>query len=222
MKNKIYTIGVLIFVATAIIISCNLTNKKTEAANLATVKIGTQNWTVNNLSTCYYRNGDSIPQVQDTTAWENLTTGAWCYYNNNKDNDTVYGKLYNYYAVIDSRGLAPQGFHIPSDGEWTILTDFLGGEKEAGTKMKTTSGWENDSLKNGNGNNSSGFAGIPAGFRRYSGSFLKNGLTGIWWSKTEGNSNYSWSRFLSNANGFVNRHGDCKKKAGLSVRCLKD
>jgi uncharacterized protein (TIGR02145 family) len=105
------------------------------------IKIGTQTWTTKNLEVETYRNGEVIPQVQDANAWANLKTGAWCYYENNTANGTTYGKLYNWYAVNDPRGLAPQGYHIPSDAEWTILTDYLGGESVAGKKMKSTSGW---------------------------------------------------------------------------------
>ena len=189
------------------------------------LKIGKQVWMVENLNVYTFKNGDSRPQAKTTEEWmqagENLQP-AWCYYDNDSSNGTKLGKLYNFYAVSDPRGLAPKGYNIPSDADWSMLTNFLGGEKKAGKKMKSISGWELDSIKNGNGTNSSGFEGLPAGFRRYNGSFFKKGQTGIWWSKTEGESNYSWSRFLSNANDFVDRHGDCKRMAGLSVRCLKD
>ena len=138
-----------------------------------TVTIGSQVWTSKNLDVATYRNGDVIPQVQDPNAWENLTTGAWCYYDNDASNGTKYGKLYNWYAVNDPRGLAPKGYHIPSDAEWTQLSDYLGGESEAGTKMKSTSGW----VENGNGTNSSGFSGLPGGYRDYNGAFDYIGIT---------------------------------------------
>jgi uncharacterized protein (TIGR02145 family) len=105
-----------------------------------TVTIGTQVWTTKNLDVATYRNGDVIPQVQDKDAWANLTTGAWCYYENDAKNGVKYGKLYNWYAVNDPRGLAPAGWHIPTDGEWTVLENSLG--DDAGKKMKSTSGWE--------------------------------------------------------------------------------
>ena len=106
------------------------------------VAIGSQVWMSTNLNVSTYRNGDVIPQVQDKDAWAKLTTGAWCYYENNAANGTKYGKLYNWYAVNDARGLAPAGWHIPTDGEWTVLSTYLGGEDVAGKKMKSTSGWE--------------------------------------------------------------------------------
>lgn len=98
------------------------------------ILIGNQTWTKKNLDVATYRNGDAIPQVQDST-WETLTTGAWCYYENNTDNGTTYGKLYNWYAVNDPRGLAPNGYHIPTDAEWTTLSTYLGGDSIAGNKM---------------------------------------------------------------------------------------
>jgi uncharacterized protein (TIGR02145 family) len=108
-----------------------------------TVIIGSQVWTSTNLNVSTYRNGDIIPQVKDKDAWAGLTTGAWCYYENDAANGTKYGKLYNWYAVNDARGLAPKGYHIPSDAEWTKLTDYLGGRSAAGTKMKSAVGWRN-------------------------------------------------------------------------------
>ena len=133
------------------------------------IKIGAQTWTTKKLDVETYRNGDAIPQVEDQEEWANLTTGAWCYYENESDNCTTYGNLYNWYAVNDPRGLAPKGFHIPSDAEWTILTENLG--YKAGTKMKSTSGWDDD----GNGTNSSGFAGLPGGQRGHNGYFYHIG-----------------------------------------------
>ena len=107
-----------------------------------TVTIGSQVWTSKNLNVSTYRNGDIIPQVQNEEAWAKLTTGAWCYYDNDTSNGTKYGKLYNWYAVHDPRGLAPKGYHIPTDAEWKALTDYLGSEREAGTKMKSENGWK--------------------------------------------------------------------------------
>ena len=183
-----------------------------------TVTIGSQVWTSKNLDVATYRNGDVIPQVQDENAWENLTTGAWCYYDNDASNGTEYGKLYNWYAVNDPRGLAPNGYHIPTDAEWTQLSDYLGGESEAGTKMKSTSGW----VVNGNGTNSSGFSGLPGGFRRNSlGTFDAIGEDGYWWSSTENGTNAAWDRVLVYNNGNVYRYYSSKVN-GFSVRCLRD
>ena len=182
-----------------------------------TVTIGTQVWTSKNLNVSTYRNGDVIPQVQDEQAWAKLTTGAWCYYNNDSSNGTKYSKLYNWYAVHDPRGLAPNGYHIPTDEEWKKLTDYLGGESGAGTKMKSTSGWNN----NGNGTNSSGFSGLPGGFRYINGTFNYIGYLGYWWGSTEDYANDAWPRYLSYGYGFVYRYS-YDKGYGFSVRCLRD
>ncbi len=109
-----------------------------------TVTIGTQTWTATNLDIATFRNGDAIPQAKTTEEWKAAgenKQATWCYYENNSENGTKYGKLYNWYAVNDSRGLAPAGYHIPTDEEWTVLSTFLGGEDIAGKKMKSTSGW---------------------------------------------------------------------------------
>jgi uncharacterized protein (TIGR02145 family) len=182
-----------------------------------TVTIGTQVWTSKNLDVATYRNGDVIPQVQDENAWANLTTGAWCYYNNDASNGTKYGKLYNWYAVNDPRGLAPKGYHIPTDEEWTKLSDYLGGEEEAGTKMKSTSGWYN----NGNGTNSSGFSGLPGGSRDNYGAFRGIDYNGYWWSSTESGTYDAWLRYLYYYFGNVYRYSK-NKGSGVSVRCLRD
>ena len=182
-----------------------------------TVTIGTQAWTSKNLDVATYRNGDVIPQVQDANAWASLTTGAWCYYDNDASNGTKYGKLYNWYAVNDPRGLAPKGFHIPSDAEWTVLTDYLGGTAAAGTKMKSSTGWDS----NGNGTNSSGFAGFPGGYRYYSGTFSYIGRNGDWWSAREDDSYGAWLRSLNYDDGSVDRSNNDERDA-FSVRCLGD
>jgi uncharacterized protein (TIGR02145 family) len=116
------------------------------------VKICNSTWMKSNLMVSKYRNGDVIPQVSDPTQWANLTTGAWCYYTNDTANGPIYGKLYNWYAVIDSRGLAPIGWHVPSDLEFTTLSNCLGGEPIAGGKMKATNLWDSP---NTGANNSS-------------------------------------------------------------------
>lgn len=144
------------------------------------VTIGTQVWTSKNLDVETYRNGDIIPQVQDKHAWAELTAGAWCYYDNDASNGTKYGKLYNWYAVHDPRGLAPNGYHIPADAEWPQLSDYLGGEDKAGTKMKSTSVW-----KENNGTNNSGFSGLPGGNRDSDGRFNLIDYYGFCWSSAE-------------------------------------
>jgi hypothetical protein len=183
-----------------------------------TVKIGNQVWMLENLNVVHYANGDPIPEVKDEDKWSQLNSGAWCYYDSDIANGKVYGKLYNWYAVNDARGLAPKGWHIPTDAEWTLLTDHLGGMDIAGTKMKSTSGW----WDNRNSTNSSGFSGLPGGstFRDYDGDG-SIGYVSEWWSSTEYDTDDAWYRKLTYYDGLVNSNGDFKYR-GLSVRCLRD
>jgi uncharacterized protein (TIGR02145 family) len=174
-----------------------------------------------NLDVLTYRNGDVIPQVTDPTAWANLTTGAWCFYNNDPLNGAIYGKIYNWYAVNDPRGLAPQGWHIPTDEEWTTLSTLLGGNTAAGGKMKTT-GITRWITPNASATNESGFSGLPGGLRSDSnGSFSSLGGYTAWWSSTEVGSTNSLTRYLDYRNGTINT-GNGNKKYGFSVRCLRD
>lgn len=182
------------------------------------IPIGTQIWTTRNLEVTTYRNGDVIPQVTDPTAWANLTTGAWCYYQNNTANGPIYGKLYNWHAVNDSRGLAPTGYHIPSDAEWTTLTDYLGGVGVAGGKMKATTLWNSP---NTDATNSSGFTALPGGLRNNFGTFFNIGSIGTWWSSSGFAAPDAWFRYLEYNNGNASRESS-DKKAGFSVRLIKD
>ena len=180
------------------------------------VTIGSQIWTTKNLDVEAYRNGDAITQVQDSSTWAKLSTGAWCYYENKSANGSSYGKLYNWYAVNDPRGLAPKGYHIPSNEEWTTLTDYLGGQSQAGTKMKSSSGWPNYF----NGSNTIGFEGLPGGYRNSFGDFNNIGAYGFWWSSSESNDRYAWGRCLKSS-GDIGRSKDANRN-GFSVRCLRD
>jgi uncharacterized protein (TIGR02145 family) len=173
-----------------------------------------------NLDVAFYRNGDPIPQVTDATAWAALTTGAWCYYNNDPTQGNKYGKLYNWYAVNDPRGLAPQGWHVPSDAEWTTLETTLGGSSVAGGKMKEA-GTLNWTTPNTSSTNESGFAGLPGGFRFSGGTFSSIGEVGYWWSSTEYNTGNAWYRGLGCNYGYVSS-GNYNKVGGFSVRCLRD
>ncbi|WP_034917662.1 fibrobacter succinogenes major paralogous domain-containing protein [Gillisia sp. CAL575] len=184
------------------------------------IKIGDQTWMAENLNVDKFSNGDLIPEVKSKKEWENAGINeqpAWCYYENDSENGTTYGKLYNWYAVSDSRGLAPSGWHIPSNKEWTQLTDYLGGEDKAGTKMKSESGW----MHKGKGTNKSGYLGLPGGWRNY-GNFDGIGEYGYWWSSTENTSCCAWISFLQYSNGSVNGSGNYNKDKGLSVRALRD
>lgn len=182
-----------------------------------TVTIGTQEWTSENLNVEHYRNGDLIPQVQNKNEWLNLTTGAWCYYNNDSANGKTYGKLYNWFAVNDSRGLAPEGWHIPGDTEWTILTDFLGGA--VGGKLKATTLWQSPNTE---ATNESGFTGLPGGGRGSNGRFDFIGKFCFFWSASEDVNGTKWNRNLRYNRSDVGRDGGNYEKDGLSVRCVRD
>ena len=184
------------------------------------VTIGTQVWTTKNLDVATFRNGDAIPEAKTNKEWEAAGENkqpAWCYYENNAANGTKYGKLYNWYAVNDARGLAPTGYHIPTDDEWTVLSTYLGGEDVAGKKMKNSSGW-NDS---GNGNNSSGFSGLPGGERFPEGYFYYVGDSGTFWSASDSDVRQAWYRCLDNTKSNLYR-ADPYKNDGFSVRCVRD
>jgi uncharacterized protein (TIGR02145 family) len=222
---------ILIIVVLFIVCSCSTSADDNGNSNvsLPNVTIGTQIWQITNLDVTTYRDGTPIPQVTDPTAWANLTTGAWCYYNNDPANNATYGKLYNWYAVAGiydtdpstpNKILAPQGWHVPSDAEWTTLTTFLGGESVAGGKMKSTgtSLWQSP---NTSATNESGFTGLPSGGRGNSSSFDTFGVNGFWWSLSEYDSTNAWSHFLRYDGGNALR-GYANKNYGLSVRCLRD
>ncbi|MEY3085574.1 MAG: hypothetical protein RL037_1754 [Bacteroidota bacterium] len=248
MKNACLILSAVLMTAISVS-SCGEGASKGEDTPME-VTVEKQVWMTQNLNVDKFRNGDPIPIAKTDEDWEKAGTDgkpAWCYYDNDPKNGIKYGKLYNWYAVNDSRGLAPAGWHIPTDAEWTILSDYLGGEDAAGTKMKSTSGWENYGCKkcdggsseykkicsackgtqsnssepfSGNGTNSSGFSGLPGGYRD-SGPFDLIGRYGKWWSSTEGGAGDAWSRELGCNYGSVDR-GDWVKTVGFSVRCLRD
>ena len=184
------------------------------------VKIGNQVWMSMNLDVSTFRNGETIPQAKNDKEWLNATISrkaAFCYYKYDPKNGEKYGKLYNWYAVIDSRGLAPQGYHIPSAQEWDDLIVFLGGSAIAGFKLKSTSGWAN----NVGGDNSSGFNGLPGGLCLYEGNFFNRAEIGIFWSSSKAAWDRVWVRYLYGNSGraFKETYGF---GTGLSVRCLRD
>jgi len=201
--------------------SSSSTTTTTTTSAIPNVVIGTQRWSTINLDVSTYRDGTPIPEVTDPTEWANLTTGAWCYYDNDPANGPVYGKLYNWYAVnnIANGGLAPVGQHIPTDTEWNTLITFLGGESVAGGKMKST-----DMLwisPNVGATNESGFTGLPGGFQFFFGGFSNIGSGGLWWTLTEFNATNVWYYTLSNFTDDSGR-GNSNKNSGFSVRCIID
>jgi uncharacterized protein (TIGR02145 family) len=175
---------------------------------------------LNNLDVSKYRNGDDIPQVTNPSAWASLTTGAWCYYENNSANGTTYGKLYNWYAVRDPRGLAPVGWHIPTLNEFTTLSNCLGGSTVSGGPLKETGTLHWNSPNTG-ATNSSGFTSLPSGYRTNVGTFSTHGIFALYWSSTSFDATQAYGRRVRydmaafNVLIYTNI-------GGLAVRCLKD
>jgi uncharacterized protein (TIGR02145 family) len=197
--------------------SCSGTSEVQDIKQVKTITIGNQIWMAVNLDIGYFRNGDPIPQVTSDAEWRkagNEGKPAWCYYNNDEANGKKYGRLYNWYAITDPRGLAPEGWHLPTDEEWNILAETLG--SKAGTVMKSKN-WQG-----GQGTGDSGFEGLPGGNRNHDGSFHLINNYGVWWSATASQqAGYAWFRSLTSANAFLTRDYSNKAK-GLSVRLLKD
>ena len=195
-----------------------------EGNSYKTVYIGTQQWMAENLKVSKYSDGTTIPNITGNTEWSYLTTGAWSYYNNDVANNAKYGKLYNWYAVSKysngNRNVCPTGWHVPTDSEWTVLTDYLGGTTVAGGKMKEvgTTSWISP---NTGVTNTSLFTGLPGGSRYSNGNYDHIGYYGNWWSSSEDGTDGAWVRYLDNDYGDANRGGNGKKN-GLSVRCLRD
>lgn len=186
-----------------------------------TVKIGDQWWMAENLKATHYRNGEAIPNVTDKPTWVGLSTGAYCEYENNSTNVTTYGRLYNWYAVNDSRNIAPTGWHVPTDAEWITMTTYLGGGSVAGGKMKET-GTTHWGSPNTGATNESGFTALPGGYRHSNGDFMSISYITYFWSSTESSSSNAWDRFLYYEDSVVNRYADDAKQYGCSVRCVKD
>ena len=185
------------------------------------VIIGNQEWMVENLRTSKYSDGTSIPNVTNNTQWGNLSTGAWSHYENDSSQyEAISGKLYNWYAVIDPRGLAPNGWHVPTDAEWTVLTDYLSANGHSGAEgraLKSKSGWN----YGGNGIDDYGWLGLPGGSRNGDGYFGNVGNFGSWWSSSQSDAYDAWNRDLSSFYDAVYSYY-YNKRNGFSVRCLRD
>jgi uncharacterized protein (TIGR02145 family) len=201
-----------------------------EGNNYTTVLIGNQEWMAENLRTAFYANGDSIPNITDNTAWMASTSGAWCYYNNSINSGQVYGKLYKWYATVDPRNLCPAGWHVPSDSEWNTMIGFIDplffpdtlGEVQshiAGGKLKSVTGW---SAPNTAATNETGFSALPGGYRNYWNQYSYNLNTAAqFWTSTEIDADWVYTRFLNHTSGDIYRD-DMNKRAGFSVRCVRD
>ncbi len=190
-----------------------------------TTIIGTQEWMTENLKVSKYNDGKVIPNITDSSQWSDDTLGAWCYYNNDITNNPSYGKLYNWYVIStttnsNKKNICPTGWHVPTDNEWTVLTDYLGGESVAGDKLKAAStlGWSN--LINKDATNTSLFTAVPGGYRLNNGFFMI-GDNGNWWSSSI-DSNRVWTRDLNAGFDvvFIRHHPPMQR--GLSIRCVKN
>ncbi len=210
-----------VFVALTSVLSCSsdeLTD--IDGDNYQIVKIGTQVWMAENLRVTHYRNGDPIPIVTDDTAWAGLTSGACCSYDNDDSRIATLGRLYNWFAVNDSRNIAPVGWHVPSDAEWQTLIDYLGGDSIAGAKMKETgtSYWVSP---NTGASNESRFSARPGGDRSGTGHDYDVGDVAYFWSISTDSSRHVLIRGLSFDNMTAGRFRT-DKQDGISVRCVKD
>lgn len=229
--------GFLLLSIVFLLSACSNGNKKNSNNNVLNldktkkVKIGTQTWMAENLNVSTFRNGDPILQAKTDEEWEKAGKNkqpAWCYYDNDPENGSKYGKLYNWFAVNDPRGLAPKGWHVPSNHEWGILSAFLGGREIAGRKMKSSNGWQTIEINRekyyGNGSNESGFTGYPGGIR--SGAYYENkfngiGVYGSWWSSSLDDIQLVFCRSLILKFDYIWVHTE-GKSLGQSVRCIKD
>lgn len=228
-KASIFLSALLMSVV--LVISCR-ENSSNESETPNEVIIGKQLWMGKNLNVDKFRNGEIIPEAKTKEEWEKAGENeqpAWCYYNNDNTNGEKYGKLYNWFAVNDPRGLAPKGWKIPSYEDWKKLIDYLGGTDIAGFKMKSVNGWS----ENGNGSNESGFSGLPSGSRMEMDDFKFDGKSGNWWSSTQGGTftdglegalSYSAIGLTLDPEEYV-IFGDWSgyyKVNGFSVRCVRD
>jgi len=187
----------------------------------STVAIGDQVWMAENLKTTHYNNGDPIPTGYANPEWAGLSTGAYAVYNDDPQLFEIYGSLYNWHAVDDARDICPEGFHVPSDEEWTILTDYLGGTNIAGGALKEA-GLDHWLSPNTGATNSSGFTALPGGYRRYTdGSYLNLHYYGYFWTSSLGINDEAWGRKMVSSSSGISRTRH-NKLNGYSVRCIGD
>ena len=199
-----------------------------EGNTYKTIQIGNQLWMAENLKTSKYRDGTAIPTGLSDNAWQNANTGAYAIYNNDEANNTTYGKLYNWYAVKDSRNLCPVGWHIPDNSEWATLENYLGAPYlQAGKLAALPNLWQRRNQGDVvEATNESGFSGLPAGERSSSGRYFDIGVGTNWWSSTSSytrNPYYPFS-FIGSAGGIFPSAliYEYSTRYGYSVRCLRD
>jgi uncharacterized protein (TIGR02145 family) len=202
------------------------------------IKIGNQTWMAENLKSTKFRNGESISNVTDAALWTNATFAASCNYNNDASNGLKYGKLYNWYSVNDSRNICPVGWHVPTEAEWAILTNYLivngynydgtTSDNKLGKALASKTDWIESTYVGAVGNditknNSSGFNGLPSGVRNADGTFSDIGNSCVWWTTSIGSSSTNaWFRYILSSGAYTNSYPDGNMKRGYSVRCIKD
>jgi uncharacterized protein (TIGR02145 family) len=213
-----------------VLVSCTATQSGDSVKDIdgnvyKTIKIGNQLWMAENLKVTHYRNGDEIPNRTDDDEWDSAS-GGYCNYDNDAANAEIYGHLYNWFAINDSRKLAPEGWHVPTDEEWQKLIDFLGGDAVAGGKMKSVGSLEDGGDlwqgSNKSATNESGFTALPGGYRYNHGDFDGIGDMSYFWSATESNAGNAWYRYLYYGKSNVYRDDSGWKQAGYGVRCVRD
>lgn len=184
--------------------------------NYKAVKIGNQWWMTGNLKVTRYRTSEPIPLVTDLSKWKNLSTGAYCNYNDDANNVAIYGRLYNWYAANDSRKIAPAGWHVATDAEWNQLILTLGGASVAGGKLKE-SGLAHWQDPNSGATNEYGFFALPGGWRGDDGEYDHLGSLAVFWPSTE--SHFAWCLSCSYSLAY---NLEYNRQYGFSVRCVKD
>ena len=219
------TMGNIYYDSVVVNVSADATSTVTDIEGNVynTVTIGTKTWMTENLKVTKYRNGDAIPTTTPATkdaSGETAPKYQWAY-NGDESNVSVYGRLYTWHAATDSRGLCPTGWHLPTDAEWTTLTDYLGGESVAGGEIKE-SGTTHWYSPNTGADNSSEFTALPGGVRNYFGPFTNFGYYGYWWSATEYAAGNAFNRYLFYNSGYAARGYSAGDFNGFSVRCVRD
>jgi uncharacterized protein (TIGR02145 family) len=208
MKVNVLLVNIIAIGMLFLLLGCG------DQSSYKTVKIGEQTWMSENLNTDHYRNGDAIPEVEDPAQWGNLKTGAWCYNDNKPENGKKYGKLYNWYAVNDPRGLAPEGWHVPTQAEFKTLGAAVNNNGNALKAIGQGSG-------DGAGTNTSGFSALLAGLRYGSGHFNFLGIDAVFWSSSEYYIHVAYALYLIGLDSYIFLGNDAKAY-GFSVRCVKD
>jgi uncharacterized protein (TIGR02145 family) len=181
------------------------------------VVIGTQEWLSQNLKTTKYCNGDPLVTDLISISWQSSSVGAWAYYNDDSTMNDIFGKLYNFYAVTDTRGVCPCGWHVPTTIEWNTLADFLGGPTTSGGTLKSTTNWN---TPNTGATNDSGFGAQGGGYRLSNGNYSQQNVYGYFWTKNTFGSEGVYRRL--NFDTAAVQSLFYSKRGGLSVRCLKD